>query len=578
MTLMATRGYLPATTPYREFLAWLSRQDAEAARVAWRDYLADLEEGTSLAPPQRQDITAPGDVYLEIEEAQTAQLFRLAREQGCTLSTVLQAVVAIVLSRLTARRDVVFGLTVAGRPPEIDGIESMIGLFINTVPVRARLRPNETLRDLLERVQRSHAAVLPYHYLALTEIQRAGGIGELFDTLLVLENYPTRADSSARSGHTRARLASATDSSHYPLSVVVGPGARLKLRLSYQPGCFERAAVEQVAARLARVLAVVARDVVTRVCDVDVLTDEERREVLVDWSAAARPRTDKTIHTVFERQTRHHPDAVAVVSASHHLTYAALDRRAEAIASLLRAHRAGPDRVVAIAMRRSPALIAAALGVVKAGAAYLPLDVEAPAQRLAATIEVARAIAVLTSGDSPIDLPSAAVPVLCVDHDGKQFEGSSDGAAAKLGADNLAYVIFTSGSTGEPKGVMCRHRGVVNLAAWQAEQFGVRAGSRVAQMFPFAFDGALGEMAMALLNGATLVMIDTLAHAPDQLLDLLRREVDVVVTVPSLLSRFEPESAAEELQVVSVGEACPPDLAARWARACRFMNVYGPTE
>ena len=272
-------GVLPRVTPYRDYLAWLATQDRGAAIAAWREALAGLEEGTHLAPrdPARVPIV-PEQIVLSLSESLTTALTQQARRQGLTLNTFMQAAWAILLGRLTGRDDVVFGVTVAGRPPEIAGIENMVGLFINTLPLRIKLPANKPLLALLREVQDNQSRLMTHQHLGLAEIQALAGLGELFDTLVVFENYPVDTSSySADVGGLRLSGAAGYDATHYPLSLMVAPGERLQLRLEYRGDLFDRASVVALADRLVRLLEAAVAEPERAIGSLDILSAEERR-------------------------------------------------------------------------------------------------------------------------------------------------------------------------------------------------------------------------------------------------------------------------------------------------------------
>ena len=258
LTLYAHKGnaaVLPRVTPYRDYLSWLAVQDRAAAVAAWRDALAGLEEATRLAPHDRgRAVVAPKQIMLAVSEQLTTALNEV-RRQGLTLNTLIQTAWAILLGRLLGRGDVVFGVTVSGRPPEVAGIERMVGLFINTLPLRIKLPPAKPLLDLLKEVQDSQSKLITHQHLGLAEIQSAAGLGELFDTLVVFENYPLDETSPlAESGGLRLARVSGHDATHYPLALMAIPGGQLRLRFDYRPDLFDRATVEAIAGRFVRLL------------------------------------------------------------------------------------------------------------------------------------------------------------------------------------------------------------------------------------------------------------------------------------------------------------------------------------
>ncbi|MGH4022097.1 MAG: condensation domain-containing protein, partial [Pseudonocardiaceae bacterium] len=271
---------LPPVRPYRAHLAWLATRDRTAASAAWTHALNGIEEPTLLAPADRaRPPVLPDQVDADISADLTARLDSLARAHGLTMNTLVQGAWAIVLSRSIGRSDVVFGTTVSGRPPELPGVESMVGLFINTVPVRVRLDPGESLVDLLSRIQVEQSRLIDHQYVGLAELQRDVGVGDLFDTLTVFESYPLDIAAMTRAldgtGVTVTRI-EPHDSTHYPISLVTVPGARLEIALKYRPDLFDSLTVRVLVGRLVRVLEVVCGDPGVRVGEVDVLSARER--------------------------------------------------------------------------------------------------------------------------------------------------------------------------------------------------------------------------------------------------------------------------------------------------------------
>ncbi|MFD3716525.1 condensation domain-containing protein, partial [Streptomyces sp. NPDC058677] len=279
---------LPPVTPYRTFLGWLARQDRDGARAAWADALSGLAEPTLVASGRSGSGTAvPERVTFSLTQEQTEQLTGRARALGLTVSTLVQGAWSLLLSKILGRDDVTFGVTVSGRPPELPGIESMVGLFINTVPVRVRLRSAEPVGQLLGRLHQAQLALLPHQHLGLTDIQQATGLSQLFDTMVVFENYPHDAgrlsasttepqDANVPSDPVHVVGQSTSDRSHYPLTLVALPGTTLRFRLDHRPDVFDRTQAEALIERFVRVLEAVVGDPSRPVGRVEVLSSEER--------------------------------------------------------------------------------------------------------------------------------------------------------------------------------------------------------------------------------------------------------------------------------------------------------------
>ncbi|MGV9775910.1 amino acid adenylation domain-containing protein, partial [Streptosporangium sp. NPDC003464] len=431
----------PAAPPYKGYLAWLAGQDQAAAAAAWTRALDGLDGPTLLAPHAPADPVMPERVTAELGDDLTRALTALARTHSTTLNTVMQAAFGLLLAQLTGRDDVVFGGTVSGRPAELPGVERMIGLFVNTLPVRVRLHPAEPVGDLLRRLRDGQAELLAHHHLGLTEIRR----GTLFDTLLVMENYPV--DPRTTAGDLRLTSADVADATHYPITLLVVPGERFRLRLQYRPDVFTGAEAGGLLERFRRLLAELAAAPDTAVGRLGGLGDDERELVLRRWNGPAAAVPDVTLAGLFEAQVARTPDATALVFEGAELSYAAFNARANRLARLLAERGAGPERLVALVLPRSLELLVAMYAVVKAGAAYLPVDPDHPAERIASTLEDAR-------------------PVLVIDRDWLAAADVSGYPAENLDVrpapENPAYVIYTSGSTGRPKGVVVSHRSIVN--------------------------------------------------------------------------------------------------------------------
>ncbi|MEU4000765.1 condensation domain-containing protein, partial [Streptomyces fungicidicus] len=365
---------------YREFLGWLRGRDRGAAEVAWRGALAGLEEPTLLAAGRVPgSVVVPESVVVDLPGGVSSAVEAGARRAGVTLNSVVQAVWGVLLGRLTGRWDVVFGATVSGRPAEIPGVESMVGLFINTLPVRVRVVPGESLVGLVRRVQEEQSALLAHQHLGLADIQALAGLGTLFDTATVFENQPHGGldDVAAASGVRLTRM-SGRDGTHYPLGLVVGSGGALRLRVDYRPDVFSRGEVEGLVARLRGLLEAFAADPEAVVGRLDVVTEAERSLVLEGWNDSAAVVEGLTFPELFERRVARAPESIAVVCGDVELSYAELNARANRLARVLVGRGVGPESVVALVLPRSVEFVVGMLGVLKAGGAYVPVDPEYP--------------------------------------------------------------------------------------------------------------------------------------------------------------------------------------------------------
>ncbi|WP_405583992.1 amino acid adenylation domain-containing protein [Streptomyces sp. NBC_01092] len=607
LTLLADeRGAagLPEPAAYRSFLTWLSTRDRAADRAAWAGLLDGLDGPVRVAPEAagaEDELPESARDFLPARE--TAALTAWARGRGLTLNSVVQGCWAVLLGRLTGREDVVLGAVTSGRPAEVPGVESMIGLFANTLPVRADVRPGRRAGDLIEELARQQLAMMPHEHLPLAEVQSASGIqGELFDTVLAFQSYPLDEEGLRRETGGAVSAAHVHSATHYPLHLTVLPGERLELQLAYRktvPGA------DGVLGRLVQVLREVAADPDVLLAHLGGLDPQEERRILTEWSAAPEalpasraqeavpaPSRRTTIPELFAAQAARTPDAVAVTAGADSLTYRQLDERANRLAHLLAARGAGPEAFVAVALPRGADLIVAVLAVLKAGAAYLPLEPAHPADRVAHTLRDARPVLLLTSSD--VDLPAAPdLARLDLDADGTRAELAARSATdprAAVSPEHAAYVIYTSGSTGRPKGVVIPHQNVVRLLDRTEAWFGFGPDDVWTLFHSIAFDFTVWELWGALLYGGRLVVVPyDVSRSPDAFRELLARErVTVLNQTPSAfyqLMRADAEAWSELAlrHVVFGGEALDIGRLGDWyARhaddAPRLVNMYGITE
>ncbi|OJF15837.1 non-ribosomal peptide synthetase [Couchioplanes caeruleus] len=592
--LDGVRGELPAGRDalHRDYFGWLGSRDLDAARAAWRTALAELDGPTRLLPAEVGGAAPkPEQLRVELPATTTAGLTARARERGLTASTVIHGAWGLLLGRLVGREDVVFGSTVSGRHADVDGVQSLVGLLINTLPVRLRWRAEEPLADVLARFQDEQSALMEHQHLGLADIQRLVGWGELFDTLVVVENLPSAGDLRDETGVELAGV-EVRDATHYPVALTVLPGERMELRLDHDPDRIDAAAADRLAAALVRLLETVIDDPDRPVGRLDLASDADRDAMASELAGAHHEVPAITLAAAVTARARRNPDATAVISADERLSYADLDAAADAVARRLRERGAAPERIVAVAVPRSARLPVALLGVMKTGAAYLPLDLDHPAERIAFMLADSGARTVVTTPEASALLPrlDGVEPLIL---DGAEPAGGVTTAAFDAdpaGPEHPAYLLYTSGSTGRPKGVLVPHRAVVSQLTWACEQFGYRADDRVLHQYSATFDPSVLEIFAPLLAGAAVVIAKPDGHRdPAYLAELIRRErVTTVDLVPSmyaaLLQATEGSGAdgwaAGLRRAFSGGEALGGGLARRWRdrTGVPMINVYGPTE
>nr|ADU56136.1 hypothetical protein CA915-15 [uncultured organism CA915] len=570
---------LPAPTSYREYLAWLARQDKEAARDAWRAELAGLDEATHVVPPDR--ITAPIEperVRFALDDGLSRRLSEFTRGHGVTMNTLFQGVWALLLVRLTGRDDVVFGAAVAGRPPEIPGVESVVGLFMNTVPVRARLDAAAPFLDMLAGLQAHQVAMMAHQHVGLSEITQSAGPGAAFDTLVVFENYPRPPRAAEGPDAIVMRPAEIPDDTgHYPVSMRASEDGGVHGEFIYRPDALDRAEIQMMLAGFVQALEQVVADPHVPVGRIGLVAPAERALVVREWNRTGVPFVPEPLPVLFRRQAMRSPDAVAVRDAARTLSYGVLLDEAESLGRRLVAAGVRRETRVAVLARRSAELVVFLLGVSLAGGVFIPVDPDYPGERIALMLDdSAPEVLVCTAETQAVVPPEFAGTVLVPQHPPVT---STEVELPRVTAGDGAYVIYTSGSTGLPKGVVVTHTGLGNLANAQIERFGVTSSSRILQFAALGFDASISEVCMALLSGGTIVLADPATMPPRVSLgDAVRRWDVTHVTVPPSVLAVEEDLPPTLQTVIVAGEACPPALVDRWSRDHRMINAYGPTE
>ncbi|HEX8150712.1 MAG TPA: amino acid adenylation domain-containing protein, partial [Pyrinomonadaceae bacterium] len=584
--------------PYRDYIAWLRAQDVSRAEDYWRATLAGFTTPTPLplrAAPKPGASPSHESRNLSLGAEATAALEAMARRHGLTLSTLVHGAWALLLSRYSGARDVVFGTTVSGRPAALDGVERMIGLFINTLPVRAEVEPAEDLVTWLKALQTRQLELREYEYSPLAQVQSWSGAGvgqPLFESILVFENYPVHGAEAAAGAvadeDLRVTSVRVFERTHYPLTLIVVPGRELSLLLGYDGARFESGAVERVLEHLRTLLEGMPAAAGRPVAEVPMLSEGERR-LLAEWrglaarEVAAAPAGPACLHEFFERQAALTPDAVALYAGDSEFTYRQLNERANRLARLLRDKGAGPESLVGVCLSRRPELVVALLAVLKAGAAYVPLDPAYPPARVEWMLADAGARLVITEEALLGLLSEAEAKTVCVDGDAAMIEGQ-DGANmdVTVAPDNLAYVLYTSGSTGRPKGVAVEHRSAANFVNWALTEFAPEHLSGVLFATSVCFDLSVFELFAPLACGGGVVLAENALELA-RLGGEAAGRVRLVNTVPSVMGQLlDARDLPDSVRVVNLaGEPLAGELARRVYASGRVeavRNLYGPTE
>lgn len=587
--------------PYKDYIGWLQKQSMAQAETFWRKTLAGFTTPTPVVESIGKHSGAAAGEYAEFKWAlsteMTGRLQALARQHQLTLNTLIQGAWALLLAYYSGAADVVFGQVVAGRPPDLPDVETMVGLFINTLPVRAQLAPHESLVTWLKSLQRQQLEMRQYEYSPLARIQEWSEIGpgaQLFESLIAFENYPVDAALRDAAASLGIRDIHASERTNYPLSAVFHVSDALNVRFIYEARYFEPATIRALAERFEIILANCLARPEAPLGELDWLSPQERQRILCDWNATEGDYArDTCVHTWVEEQARRRPDAPAVIQGDRQLTYAQLDACAEQLARWLQRQGVKAGAHVALGLERSLELVVAALGVLKAGGAYVPLDPAYPKERLAFMLRDCHASALLTSEQCLPALPSSSAPVICLQVDGgaltlRDAEGNllnhnqdMPPVAADVFADNLAYVIYTSGSTGQPKGVQIRHSGLMNLIAWYHQTFQITPLDRMTLMASPAFDASVFEMWPCLTAGASLYIPDdkTRDSLPELIGWLAANQITVCFLATPLAEAAMVETWPQDVALrcmLTGGDKLHHSLPA--PLPFQLVNLYGPTE
>ena len=517
-----------------------------------------------------------------ISQENSERLKAAAREAGVSLKALLLAAHMKVVRTLSGQREVFTGLLINGRPEIKDG-EQLIGAFLNTVPLRMSLESG-TWADLARRAQDAETELLPFRRYPIQELQRLHSAEQLFDTIFNYTHFHVMSGLSEIPG-LEVLDVRGSEQTYYPLTAQFSVNeftSRIELALDYRTLALNEDEVKEIAVCYDRVIAAIAQDPSSHHDSLSLLSSEQHRVLVQELNETSGPFSqDKCLQQLFEHQVRIAPEAVAVICEDKKLTYGQLDRRANQLAHHLQKLGIGMESMVGVCMQRSPEMLVGLLGILKAGAAYLPLDPAYPKERLVFMIADTDVKVVVTQKEFKNRTPESSRHV-CLDSDWEEIEkeSSSDSPARATSPDNLAYVIYTSGSTGKPKGVLIQHRGVVNVIEASIKKFAINRGSRVAQLASLNFDASVLEIFSALLSGASLLLVDSLVLMSGPELGRLLREsgATTMAITPSLLDLVPAGDYPALRSIVVGGEACTAEIAALWSGGRLFFNAYAPTE
>ena len=580
---------LPPIRPYRAYISWLGRQDRKSAKGYWQEQLSEFYAPTPLPMAKNRGGQADyRELTLAIEKRLNQRLNDFGREHRLTLNTLVQGAWAALLSRYSGERDVVFGVTTSGRQVPVTGIEGMLGLFINTLPLRVKLESEEIL-GTLQAIQHQQQQNDQYAYTALADIRNWSEVPNgvpLFDTIMVFENYPVdeKLKGEQETGALQITDFQAIEYTNYPITLAVIPGQRLQFRLGYDSNRFSQETVERMLGHLTRLLEGVVENPGQPWHRLSLLTKVERQQLLAWNRTDTEYPEDRTIVDLFQEQVQETPDNIAVVFEDRELTYGELNGRANRLAHYLIALGVEAETLVGICVERSLEMVVGLMGILKAGGAYVPLDPEYPPERLQFMLEDARVPVLLTQSSLLEGLPATDAQTVCLDSDWEAIAGySGENPARRSGSGNLAYVIYTSGSTGKPKGVMIEHNALANFLYSMQGTIKTTSGDKLAAVTTLSFDIAALELYLPLMTGAQIVLISrNIAYDGKALKQqLLDQSVTIMQATPATWKLLVQNDWSQNasLTILCGGEPLPSQLGKTLLEnSQRFWNVYGPTE
>ena len=573
--------------PYRDYIAYLKKQGLQKAESFWKKYLKGFYAPTPLpfTKSVEKKTGAYGKERIIFSAELSGKIHNFTRAEKITINTLVQAAWGILLSRYSGEDDVLYGVTVSGRSAGIDGIELMVGLFINTIPLRITNTGNEKIIDWLKNLQVSFAEVLQYEYTPLVKIHQwsdVSGKDELFKSILVLENYPVEESVKERESDIKISDIKTFEKTNYPLTLVAAPGNIIAFDLAYDADLFDVEMIRQILEHLKNILEFFVTNKTLKINDIQFLSGEEIKKLTLDWNATATALPENLlIHKQFELIAGKYKDNTAIIFNDESYTYDELNKRANKFARYLVKIGIKPESKIGICLDRSFEMVCSTLAVLKCGASFVPLDPSYPKERLRYIVNDSELTVLITDSDLSVLFKDEPVTELLIDKKNEIIEDQSDETLnISVSPNNMAYIIYTSGSTGKPKGVMLQHSSLINFAYDAIGDFNIGQDSRVLQFASFSFDAAVGEIFMALLSGATLVIAEReTSMSVEAITDFINKnEISHATLPPSLLSLMDEEKITGRKTIISVGDSCPWDLALRWSDKHKFFNGYGPTE
>lgn len=566
---------------YKNFIKWIQHQDKAAQKQYWTNYLDNLENRQHLERSPDQSVTK----VFPLATSMTDKLKKFAIDNRLTLGVIFYATLGLLLTKYTNASKVVFGTVVSGRPPTIQGIEEMVGLFINSPPFYFKTSADQPITELLASIQTTLQQRRDYENTPLVDIKKWCNISardNLFNVLIAIENYPINHLLYQPDNLITLESYSIYEKTNFPFTIEVFTFTNIELKVNYQTDFFKDISIDSVINHYLHILQQIIDQPTTKTQNVKLVTPEEAASILARFNdTTVKYPDEKIIHQLFEEQVVKTPDHLAVCGLKAQLTYAQLNQKANQLARLLRTKGVGSDKIVGIMVEHTVEMIVGVLGIIKAGGAYLPLDSKNPESRIQYMLTESEVSLLLTQGDGSIPYAGEVINL----RDESIYTGDSSNPNIVNTPEDLIYIIFTSGSTGEPKGVMIEHHNVNRLIS-SSNLLQINNTDRIMQTGSLAFDASTFEIWGSLLNSATLFLTDQeiLLSSQKFRTKLARDQITILFMTTALFNKMTEEDPKmfAPLRMLMVGGEVQSPKYIRMAKTqnphMALYNVYGPTE
>ncbi|MBE9205823.1 amino acid adenylation domain-containing protein [Nostoc sp. LEGE 06077] len=582
---------LQGVRPYREYIEWLQQQDSDKAKNFWQKTLQGFETPTLIGNREQRtgNRGTHNEQRFQFSQTVTEKLKSAARQHHLTLNNLVQGAWAILISRYSGESDVVFGATVSGRPPQLEQVESMVGLFINTLPIRAKVTAKTELLPWLQQLQTQALEQEQYTYFSLAEIQQLSDIPTglpLFESILVFENYPLDSTKPENQRILEISHLSCFERTNYPITVVINPGLQLAGRIVYDTSCFDEQTITRMIGHFQTLLVGMADNFQQYISQLSILSaDEEQQIITLENHQRINSINYKCLHVLFEEQVEKSPDAIAIVYQQQYLTYRELNNRANQLAYYLKWLGVKPEVRVGICIERSLEMVIVILAILKAGGAYVPIDPAYPAERLAFMLEDVQTPILLTQTHLRNRLPLNNQTVVDLDLYWEIIaQQRQDNLTSEVTPENLAYIIYTSGSTGTPKGTEVAHRSILGFM-FGVDYIQLDANQIWLQHSSISWDAATLELWTPLLHGGRCVLYPEKNPTPEGLSQIIQEQKVNILWLTSALFNLMIDTIPSGLlgvkQLLIGGEVLSVNHvlhALELLPGSQIINGYGPSE